>query len=192
MSAKTSATNNNSTTSSANNTHSIQAKQLQNKHRIARARDDDEQKDALMFENLLQQENKGQQVMVTALQEQHKGNQQFSQDQEEQKQDGFRSDNIKDMQSKGVVETQTAEATHTAEFCKALTDNHNKHNFEVTLPKLGTFKIQTNASGKNLKFDVSTKEKNAYDWMTKNQSSIEKNVGKDLNLDVSLGIEYVV
>ncbi|MEY4875812.1 MAG: hypothetical protein RL708_961 [Bacteroidota bacterium] len=190
--ATTSSTNNTKPSTSSTNAQSTNTKYLHNKYKVNKARDNDEQKDAMMFESLLQGDNKNQNFMVNALQEQQKNNQQFNQQEDEEKKDTLKSDGLKDVENKNVVEAGKAEKTHTTEFCQALSDNHNKHNFEVTLPKLGTFKVQTSASGKNLKFDISTKEKNAYDWMSKNQSSIEDNVGKDLNLDVSLGIEYVI
>lgn len=192
--AKTNSTSNNtnSSSSSSSNANSINAKYLQHRHRVNKARDTDEQKDGLMFESLLQ-DNKGQQnVMINALQEQQRNSQQFSQQQDDEKKDTCKTDAVKDIENKNVVESGIAEKTHTAEFCHALTEHHNKHNFEVTLPQLGTFKIQTNTNGKQLKFDVSTQQRSAYDWISKNQSKIEENVGKDLNLDVSLGVEYAI
>lgn len=190
--AATSSTNNTKPSTSSTNAQSTNAKYLHNKYRVNKDRDSDEQKDAMMFESLLQSDNKNQQFMVNGLQEQQRNNQQFNQQEDEEKKDTLKSDGLNEVQNKNVVEAGKAEKTHTAEFCQALSDNHTKHNFEVTLPKLGKFKVQTSASGKQLKFDISTKEKNAYDWMSKNQSNIEDNVGKDLNLDVSLGIEYAI
>ena len=190
----TSASDNNKTTSNNTNTNAnnINAKYLQHKYRMNKAQNSEEQKDALMFESLLQSDKNQQNMMVNALQHQQKDNQQFNQDSQEEKKDNLKTDVLKEIESKNIVEAGRAEKTHAAQFCQALTENHNKHNFEVTLPKIGTFKIQTNASGKQLKFDVSTGQKNAFDWITKNQSNIEENVGKDLNLDVSLGIEYAI
>lgn len=184
--------NNNNNSSPSSNANTINAKYLQNKYRINKANNSDEKNDALMFETLLRDDKGQHQVVINAIQEQQKNSQQFTQDKDEEKKDNLRIDGLKDIENKNVFELGKAEKTHTTEFCNALSDNHNKHNFEVTLPKLGTFKIQTNSSGNQLKFDVSTGQKDAFEWVRKNQSSIEENVGKDLNLAVTLGIEYAV
>jgi hypothetical protein len=183
---------NTNNSSSSPNANSINAKYFQHKLRISKASNKDEQQDGLIFEELLKSDKGQNHVMVNALQEQQRNSQQFTQQQDEEKKDSYKTDALKAIENKNVVEAGVAEKTHTAEFCKALTDNQNKHNFEVTIPQLGQFKIQTNTTGKQLKFDVSTGEKGAFDWLSKNQSDIEENVGKDLNLEVILGIEYAV
>jgi len=190
--AASSIKNNQPASSSSSNANSINAKYFQNKQRINKNADKEEQKDALMFESLLQSDKSQSFILANVMQEQQRNNQQFNQQLDDEKKDNYKTDALKEIENKNVVEASALEKTHTAEFCQALTENHNKHNFEVTLPKLGTFKIETNATGKQLKFDVSTKQKDAFEWVRKNQSNIEENISKDLNLDVVLGIEYAV
>jgi hypothetical protein len=172
---------------SSNNTSAYAA---QKRHKLNKPSSNDEQ-DGLLFNSLLGEVKQNENTKT--MQDTHNAQNSylFLQEQETKK-DDEKIKSITQDQAKSVDSIQQADKSYTAEFCQALQDNHEKHNFEVNLPKIGKFNIGTERSGNKMHFSVSSKEKLACDWLTTHQSSIEKNVGQDLNMDVSLGIQHVV
>jgi hypothetical protein len=187
-------------TKSPASTQTTQKNQATQKMRM-RSKDLNEQKDALFFDQLLQTDtNKQNHANIVSLVQQQ--NQQNNQQEQENKQQSRQADLVQDIKVLDVQKTQDINQIQTAQFENALIDNHQKHHFEVTIPDLGKFNIQTQLSNannsnngksnqnnsKNLHFDISTEEKKAFDWLNTHQSSIAKNVGKDLNINVTLGL----
>jgi len=181
---KPATTNTSSASSSSTSVYSAQRK-----NKLGKPSSSDEE-DGLLFNSLLQ-DNK--QIENSKLmQETHNSQNQLFLKEEETKKDDEKIKSISQEQAKSIENIQQADKTYTAEFCQALQDNHEKHNFEVNLPKIGKFNIGTEKAGNKMHFSVSSKEKLACDWLTTHQSTIEKNVGQDLKMDVSLGIQHVV
>lgn len=172
-------------TSTPNTTANSQ--EITKKNRI-KSKSDEE--DGLLFGAMLG-ENKFKENWQT-MQEMHnsQNSQMFLKIEEEKKED-YKIKSISQEQAKSIENIQQAENSYHVEFCKALQENHEKHNFEVNLPKIGRFSIGTERAGNKLHFSVSSKEKIACDWLKTRQTEIENNVGQDLQMDVSLGIEYV-
>lgn len=181
------ATKTNSTDASSNvNALLIQQQQAKKaRHRMA---SNGEEQDGLLFSDLLQGQNIQQSLFVNTQQSQSAQNQQMMNIDEDQKKSQQTVESIGQNQAQSIADIQHSEQAHTAEFCRALQENHDKHNFEVNLPKIGTFRISTDKAGQKLNFSVSSKEKLPCDWLKTHQSEIEANVSKDLNMEVSLGI----
>jgi len=155
-----------------------------------RIKSKNDEEDGLLFGTMLG-ENKNKENWHS-MQEMHNSqNSHMFLKMEEEKKEEHKIKSITQEQAKSVENIQQAENKHTIEFCKALQDNHEKHNFEVTLPKIGRFSIGTERAGNKLHFSVSSKEKLACDWLKTKQAEIETNVGQDLQMDVSLGIQHV-
>jgi len=184
MTTKTSGTD----TSSANNINALLLQQQQAKKARQHMASSSDEQDGLMFSGLLQDSDKQQNSFITTVQNQSTQNQQLVNIDDDQKKSQQTVDGVSQNQAQSIADIQHAEQAHTTEFCRALQDNHDKHNFEVNLPKIGTFRISTDKAGQKLNFSVSSKEKLPCDWLRTHQSEIETNVGKDLNMEVSLGI----
>ncbi len=195
--------NTNNTTNNTNNTkpHKSNIASTQNKNNAVqktrmRSKDLNEQKDALFFDQLLQTDvNKQNNAHVVGLVQQQ--NQQHNKEQQENKQDSKQAELVQDIKILNVQKTQDINKIQTTEFENALIDNHQKHYFEVSIPDLGKFNIQTQLNNKqngqnkaqdNLHYEISTQEQKAFDWLSTHQAGIAKNVGKDLNLNVTLGL----
>lgn len=182
---------------SVSNTHSASSSNtaaLQRRNKLKLSAKDEE--DGLLFSSLLAENNRkdeNNKNMRETMQEMHNSQNSFLFLQEEEtKKEDNKIQSISQQQAKNVDNIQQADKTYTAEFCQALQDNHEKHNFEVNLPKIGKFNIGTEKTGNKMHFSVSSKEKLACDWLKTHQSTIENNVGQDLKMDVSLGIQHVV
>jgi hypothetical protein len=146
--------------------------------------------DGMMFENLLQMNNSQNNIISQALQQQDQGNKESdneeNQNKNENKQEKVEAlicDNINLNSSNAIAAKDKAQI---AEFSKALQDNHQKHFFEVTMPKLGKFNISTELNGNNLHFTVDAKEKISKEWVKNHQKNIEKNLSSELKLDTRL------
>jgi hypothetical protein len=185
MSSKTSNAN---STSNTNNTNAMLIQQQAKKAKYKNSSKEDTQ-DGLMFADLLQQNDNMQQNRFLVTQDSHtKQNQMITQMKDEDKKSQQSVEAISQNQAHSIADIQHAQASHSAEFCRALQENHDKHNFEVNLPKIGNFRISTDRAGQKLNFSVSSKEKLPCDWLRTHQAEIEANVSKDLNMEVSLGI----
>jgi hypothetical protein len=166
------------------------AHSAQRRNKLGKPSSSDEE-DGLLFNSLLQDNRQSENNKI--MQETHNSQENYLfLKEEETKKDDEKIKSITQEQAKSVDNIQQNDKTYTAEFCQALQDNHEKHNFEVNLPKIGKFNIGTERDGNKMHFSVSSKEKLACDWLTTHQSTIEKNVGQDLKMDVSLGIQHVV
>jgi hypothetical protein len=182
----------NTTTQNTKNTTPTHTTKNQNTQKMrVRSKDQGDQKDVLFFDHLLQTDaDKKNQVNIVGLVQQQ--NQQNQQNQQENKQQSAQAELVQDIKILDVQKTHDINQAQTAQFESALADNHQQHYFEVTMPNIGKFNIQTQLNnkqnGKNLHFDISTQEQKAFDWLSTHQSSIAKNVGKDLNINVTLGL----
>src|SRR5687767_4948393 len=133
---------NNNTAIHANENHTVPTTSSNSIHKQLRKKtaSKDDEEDGLMFANLLQKDNSNAQHIVQTNMQQTLQNQQIFKLDDEDKKDNQRIDIITKNETQNINDIQQAETNYTTQFTEALKDNHNKHNFEVNLPKLGTFR----------------------------------------------------
>jgi hypothetical protein len=143
--------------------------------------------DSLLFSSLLQSDTKLNNIMQV-MEKQNNNNQQDNNDKDDSKQESVEIVNVDKANSKQITDIAASDKAQIAEFSKALQQNHQKHFFEVSLPKLGQFKVSTEFTGKNLNFKVDAQEKMASDWLKQHNGTIASNISKDLGLNVNLNV----
>ena len=143
--------------------------------------------DNLLFSSLLQSDTKLNNIMQIMAQHSN-NNQQEHKDKDDSKKESIEVVNIDKANSKQITDVAANDKAQIAQFSKALQQNHQKHFFEVTLPKLGQFKVSTEFTGKNLNFKVDAQEKMSSDWLKQHNDKIAASMSKDLGLNVSLNI----
>jgi len=156
----------------------------------------DEERDGEIFSSMLDKKDEQQNIIAAIQGRQEQSNQQDFQEDNQQKKDDNKVQDVKKNEVEIVNEIHQLDKSQEAEFCNALVNNHEKHYFEVNIPKVGNFNIgtelQKQGQKQSLKFDVSSSEKDACEWLNQHKKTIEKNVSADLKLDVSLGIQHVL